>query len=174
MYVYAPVLRRITGVCLYDSHSVKNVPGVWAGGELSSRKRPSWHLNSDLCCDPWEEQGASEDMPVSQRDSYDTAGAKNTHWHTHKENTMKQLCKHKYTYIMHTKTYIYNINNTHTLGTAGRTHEECWTHFLLLSYCVCVQICFHYLVRLKYPHRNHEFMIVWTCSIKITSSVKSG
>lgn len=23
-----PVLCRVTGVCLYDSHSVKNVPGV--------------------------------------------------------------------------------------------------------------------------------------------------
>lgn len=136
-------------VCLYDSGRVKNVPSVWAGGELSSRKRPSWHLNSDLCFDPWEKWGASEDMPVSQTASYNTA-AKNTLWHTmtrtHKKNSIKKAMQ-KFTYISCTKTHIAYTIQTHTpwefaYRTYGLRNVE------LISFCCLTVwvICFTTLI----------------------------
>lgn len=147
-----PVLRTVTGVCLYDSHSVKNVPGVWTGGELSSRKRPSWHLNSDLCSDPREERGASEDMPVSQRDSYNTAGAKNILTDTHKE-TIHGI-------VMQAQIHILNAYETYRNNT--HTHPGNWWNmwgmldsFPFMCTCVCKSV---------YPHRVTNYINLWLFS----------
>lgn len=75
----------------------KNGLSVWAGGELSSRKRPSWHLNSDLCCGPGAE---SSWWACSQTASFNTAEATYTHPDTH-TRTGTHMCTHPLSVCAH-------------------------------------------------------------------------
>lgn len=112
----APTLSSVAAVRLHDFHAAKNVPGVWAGGELSSRKWPSWHLNSDPCRDPWEEPGLGRMCPFP-RETVTAQRELRILADTHTENTQRQYCG-----TVNSGTNTHTYKNTFSTSTHTHTH----------------------------------------------------